>query len=130
MIAQLGTILQKLSADLGQVKANLMTYGAADFVEDMRRKVAQDFPEQSALAQWEVQLKNEALEIDPQLLQQVLLELFANAFRHEPKADAIKAKGRTKNGHFVSTLEERRAPFKFPTKNGGREPLGHVGQGH
>jgi len=130
MIAQLGIILQKLSADLSQVKANLMTYGAADFVEDMRRKIAQDFPEQSALAQWEVQLKNETLEMDPQLLQQVLLELFANAFRHEPKADAIKAKARMEKGQFVFTLEERKAPFELPTKNWGREPLGHVGQGH
>src|ERR1700694_5776599 len=87
MIAQLGAILQKLSADLGQAKPNLMTYGAADFVEDMRRKVAQDFPEQSALPQWEIQLKNETFEIDPQLSQQAILELFGNAFRHEPKPD-------------------------------------------
>src|SRR6195256_3360993 len=130
MIAQLGAILQKLSADLGQVKANLMTYGAADFVEDMRRKVAQDFPEQPALAQWEVQLKNETFEIDPQLLQQALLELFANAFRHEPKADATKARARTEKGRFVFALEERRARFDLPTGNWGREPLGHVGQGH
>ena len=39
-ISQLGTVLQKLSTDLGQVKPHLMTYGAADFVEDMRRKAA------------------------------------------------------------------------------------------
>ena len=130
MIGQLGTILQKLSADLGQGKPNLMTYGAADFVEDMRRKVAQDFPEQSALAQWEGQLKNETFEIDPQLLQQAILELFGNAFRHEPKPDAIKARARIEKGRFVFTLEERRTPFDLPTENWGREPLGHVGQGH
>ena len=130
MIGQLGTVLQKLSADLGQARPNLMTYDAADFAEDMRRKVAQDFPEQSALVQWEVQLKNETFEIDPQLLQQVLLELFANAFRHEPKPDAIKAKARTEKSRFVFTLEERKAAFDLRTENWGREPLGHVGQGH
>ena len=130
MISQLGTVLQKLSTDLGQVKPHLMTYGAADFVEDMRRKVAQNFPEQSVLVQWEVQLKDDTFEIDPQLLQQAIVELFANAFRHEPKPDAIKVSARTENGRFVFALKERKASFDLPTKNWGRQPLGSVGQGH
>jgi K+-sensing histidine kinase KdpD len=130
MISQLGAVLQKLSTSLGQVKPHLMTYGAADFVEDMRRKVAQDFPEQSALVQWEVQLKDESFEIDPQLLQQAIIELFANAFRHEPKSDAIKVSARAEKGRFAFALQERKASFDLPTENWGRQPLGSVGQGH
>ena len=130
MISQLGTALQKLSTDLGRVKPHLMTYGAADFVEDMRRKVAQDFPEQSAPVPWEVQLKDETLEIDPQLLQQAILELFANAFRHQPKPDAIKVSARTERGRLVIALQEGKVSFDLPTENWGRQPLGNVGQGH
>jgi K+-sensing histidine kinase KdpD len=130
MLSQLGAVLQKLSADLGQIKPTVMTYGAADFVEDIRRKVAQDFPEQSALVQWERQLKDETFEIDPQLLQQALLELFGNAFRHQPKPEAIKVTARTEKGRFAFALQERKASFDLPTEHWGRTPLGNVTQGH
>jgi K+-sensing histidine kinase KdpD len=130
MLSQLGSVLQKLSADMGQVKLNQMTYGATDFMEDMRRKIAQDFPEQSALVQWEIQLKDEAFEIDPQSMQQALLELFGNAFRHEPKSEAITVRARTEKGRFIFALEERKGAFDLPTENWGRAPLGNVTQGH
>src|ERR1700730_15335824 len=52
MISPLRPVLHNLSTDLGQVKPHLMTYGANDFMEDMRGKVAQDFPEQSAPVPW------------------------------------------------------------------------------
>jgi K+-sensing histidine kinase KdpD len=130
MLSQLGAVLQKLSANMGQVKPTMMTYGAADFVEDIRRKVAQDFPEQSALVQWESQLKDETFEIDPQLLQQALLELFGNAFRHEHKPDAIKVSARTEKGRFAFALQEQKTSFDLPTENWGHTPLGNVTQGH
>ncbi len=130
MIAQLGAALQNLSADLGQVKLNLMTYGAADFVEDMRQKIAQDFPEQAGAVQWDIQLKDEKVEIDPQLLQQAILELFANAFRHEPKPDSIKVTGKIEKGRFVFAMNEPKPGFALPVENWGRQPLGKVSQGH
>src|SRR6202011_2931648 len=37
-IAGLGRILQKLSADLSQIKPSFMPYRAPDFVEDLRQK--------------------------------------------------------------------------------------------
>jgi K+-sensing histidine kinase KdpD len=130
MIAQLGTVLQKLSADLAQVKPNPISYGAADFVEDMRKKVAQDFPEQSGVVQWDVKLKDEKIEIDPQLLQQAVLELFANAFQHPPKPSTIKAQARVENGRLVFALEEEKPQLNVQTDAWGREPLGKVNQGH
>lgn len=130
MISQLGAALQKLSADLGQIKPNLMPYGTADFLEDMRRKVAHYFPEQSAPVQWEIQLKGETFEIDPQLLQQALLELFVNAFGHGSKPDGIKVHARTEKQRFVFSLHEKKASFDLPTESWGHHPLGNVGQGH
>jgi K+-sensing histidine kinase KdpD len=130
MIAQLGTVLQKLSADLAQVKANPISYGAADFVEDMQKKLAQDFPEQSGAVQWEVQLKDEKIEIDPQLLQQVVLELLGNAFQHPPKPSVVKVRARVENGRLVFTVEEEKPQLDLRTDAWGHEPLGKVNQGH
>src|ERR1700720_4556174 len=39
MISELGAVLQKLSANVAQPKPNVMSYAAADFIEDIRRKL-------------------------------------------------------------------------------------------
>lgn len=130
MIGQLGTALQKLSADLAQVKVNPISYGAADFVEDMRKKVAQDFSEQSGAVQWDVKLKDEKIKVDPQLLQQAVLELFGNAFQHPPKPSAVKARARVENGLLVFSVEEEKPQLDLQTEAWGREPLGKANQGH
>jgi len=130
MISSIGTSLQRLSAALSQVNPTLMSYSAADFVEDMKQKLATDFPTDAAKVTWDVQLKDEQLQIDPQLVQQALLELFANAFQHERNVKAIAAKTYIDNGRFVFELREPKARFDLSTENWGREPLQHIGQGH
>ena len=129
MISSIGTSLQRLSAALSQVNPTLMSYSAADFVEDMKQKLATDFPTDAAKVTWDVQLKDEQLQIDPQLVQQALLELFANAFQHERNVKAIAAKTYIDNGRFVFELREPKARFDLSTENWGREPLQHIGQG-
>ena len=130
MVAQLGTILQKLSADLASIKTNFIAYRAADFMEDIRRKFGNDFPEEAPLVRWEVQLGEATFNVDPQLLQQALFELFANALRHRAKADALKVMARTEKDRFVLALHEPKAHFDLPTTNWAHEPLRSVTQGH
>ena len=129
-IAGLGAILQKLLADLGQVKLSLMPYRAVDFVEDLRQKFAHDFPQESAAVNWDVQPGDAALNVDPQLLQQALLELFANAFQHQRGQGPLVATAKIDNDRFVFTLSEPKAGFELSTENWGREPLRKISQGH
>ena len=129
-IAGLGAILQKLLADLGQIKPSLMPYRAVDFVEDLRQKFAHDFPQESAAVDWEVQPGDAALNVDPQLLQQALLELFANAFQHQRGQGPLAATAKIDNDRFVFTLREPKARFELSTENWGREPLRKISQGH
>ena len=129
-IAGLGAILQKLSADLGQIKPSLMPYRAVDFVEDLRQKFAHDFPHESAAVNWDVQPGDAALNVDPQLLQQALLELFANAFQHQRGQGPLAATAKIDNDRFVFTLREPKAGFELSTENWGREPLRKISQGH
>ena len=129
-IAGLGAVLQKLSADLGQIKPSLMPYRAVDFVEDLRQKFAHDFPQESAAVNWDVQPGDAALNVDPQLLQQALLELFANAFQHERGQGQLAATAKIDNDRFVFTLREPKARFELATENWGREPLRKISQGH
>ena len=129
-IAGLGAILQKLLADLGQIKPSLMPYRAVDFVEDLRQKFAHDFPQESAAVNWDIQPGDAALNVDPQLLQQALLELFANAFQHQRGQGPLVATAKIDNDRFVFTLREPKARFELSTENWGREPLRKISQGH
>jgi signal transduction histidine kinase len=129
-IGRLGTILQKLSADLGQIKSSFMPYRAADFIEDLRQKFAHDFPNESAVVDWHVQPGDATLNVDPQLLQQALLELFANAFQHERGQGPLAATAKIDNDRFVFALREPKARFELTMEKWGREPLHKISQGH
>jgi len=129
-IGRFGAILQKLSADLGQIKPSFMPYRAADFIEDLRQKFTHDFPNESAVVNWHVQPGDATLNVDPQLLQQALLELFANAFQHERGQGPLAATAKIDNDRFVFTVREPKARFELATENWGREPLQKISQGH
>jgi signal transduction histidine kinase len=130
MISEVGANLQRLTVALGQPRLTEMPYSAKDFVEDLRQKLATDYPTQSATVKWDVQVGGAELQIDPQWLLPALLELFANAFRHGAPDGAISATAGTKDGRFVFSLREPKQSFERPTGEWGREPFRSVSQGH
>lgn len=130
IILKLAVTLQGLSTALGQVSPTMMPYRVSDFVEDLREKVAKDFPAESASITWEIETGDETFDVDPQLLQQALLELLRNAFQHERGKGAVSVQARIDNGKFVVTMREPKAGFASSLEKWGREPLGKVSQGH
>ena len=70
------------------------------------------------------------LQIDPQSLQPALIELFANAFRHDRAEGLISVGARIDEDRFFLTIREPKRNFGRSTDKWGREPLGSVGQGH
>src|SRR5262245_4632123 len=91
MICGLTSTLQTLSKGVSEAKPNLITYGAADFIEDLRKKIDHDFSGQSSAIAWKTQVGDATLNVDPQLLQEAFIELFANAFRHNPNKGMLIA---------------------------------------
>jgi len=130
MIGGLTSTLQTLSKGVSEAKPNLITYGAADFMEDLRKRIDHDFSEQSSAIAWKTQVGHATLNIDPQLLQEAFVELFANAFRHNRDKGRLIATVTVKNNKFLFSLEEAKAQFDLPTDNWAREPLRKTSQGH
>jgi signal transduction histidine kinase len=130
MISELGAVLQKLSVNVAQPKPSVMSYAAADFIEDIRRKLTNVFPKEESTVEWEVQLQGSKFEIDPQLLQEALLELFSNAFRHQPAERSLKVCARVDRDSFLFTLREQKEQLDLPIENWARQPLRRVTQGH
>jgi K+-sensing histidine kinase KdpD len=129
MISGLTAVLQKLSG-LGEVKPNLISYQASDFVEDLRKTIAHEFPKESAEITWDIQTGGAMLNVDPQLLQQAFSEVFANAFQHDRGKGALVAVARIDGKRFVFTLREPKARFESSTENWGREPFRRITRGH
>jgi K+-sensing histidine kinase KdpD len=130
MISGLTLALQKLSRKLGDVKSDLISYPASDFVEDLRKKIAQEFSNKRPEINWDVQPGNAVMNIDPQLLQEAIMELFANAFRHDRGKRALVAKVTVDENQFIFTLHEPKERFESSTVNWGREPLRNISHGH
>jgi K+-sensing histidine kinase KdpD len=130
MIAGLTSTLQSLSRGVGEVKPNLIAYRAADFVQDLRKKMDHDFSQENSSITWKAQLGDEMLNVDPQLFQEAFTELFANAFRHNRDQRVLVATAKIDNNRFLFTLEEPKAQFALPTDNWGREPIRRISQGH
>jgi K+-sensing histidine kinase KdpD len=130
MTSGIGVNLQRLTAGLSQITPNCISYPAADFVQDLKQKFATEQPDNASKVTWDVQLKEGNLQIDPQLMQQALLELFTNAFQHERNVKSITAKAYVDNDHFVFQLHEPKARFESSTENWGFEPMRNVSQGH
>lgn len=130
MVAQVGLNLQQVTAALSQPPLTEMSYAAAELIEDLQQKLATTYPAESAHVKWDVASAEGTLNIDPQLLLPALLELFANAFRHERAEGPITATARTEYGRFVFILSEPKASFQRSTEKWGREPLHSLGQGH
>jgi signal transduction histidine kinase len=130
MISGLTSTLQSLSKAVSVVKPNLISYPAADFVEDLRKKLDHDFSGEGAQITWNVQLGDAMLNVDPQLLQETFTELFGNAFRNNRGKGPLVATAKIEDNQFFFTLEEPKARFELPTDNWGREPLRKISQGH
>jgi K+-sensing histidine kinase KdpD len=130
MISGLASTLQKLSRGLGDVKPDLISYRASDFVDDLRKKIAHEFPDTSNEIVWHVQPDDGELDVDPQMLQQAFIELFANAFLHDRGEGEIVVTARIDKNRFIFTLDEPKTRFELSTENWGCEPLRKIGHGH
>jgi K+-sensing histidine kinase KdpD len=129
MILGLTLALRKLSRKLGDVKSDLISYPASDFVEDLRKKIAQEFPNNSGDITWKIEERNAVLNIAPELLQEAFIELFANAFQHDRGEGALVAKVTVDENQFIFTLHEPKRRFESSTVNWGREPLRNISHG-
>ncbi len=65
LVAQLGTTLQSLSASVAEPRPTPLPYAAKDFIADMQKKIAQEFPEKGQAVKWEVLPASGTLNIDP-----------------------------------------------------------------
>ena len=130
VVTDMNSTLQRLSRAVGEVAPNVISYPAGEFVADMRMQIERSFSKEKDEITWDVQLNDGMLNIDPQLFQEVFVELFANAFQHDRGNGRLVAKAKISNGQFLFTLHEPKAVFASDTQNWGGEPFRNLRQRH
>lgn len=129
ILGEMSSALQKLSTSLIIPKLTEMPYEAAAFLEDLQHKARTQFADKANELEWQVQLSDEMISIDPQILQQAILELVGNAFQHGRGEGKIQIAARA-NGELRITITEPKSDFAESTGEWGRDPLGKVKHGH
>ena len=130
IVSQSGSALQKLSARLNPPAPSLTPYPATHFVEDLQTKIGNEFPSQAGGVRWKIDTGNVKLAIDPQLLQEAMLELFRNAFEHQVAGSSLDFNAIAEGDTIVLTLYEPKSGFDAGMEDWAREPLRHVNRGH
>ncbi len=129
IFSELAKSLQQLTNALGDVKLSPIEYRAGDLVDDLRRKVTETFPQAESELDWKAMVDNATLNIDPQLLQIALLEVFDNALRHDRGTGKIEVAAQNEGTTFVLTLREPKTGHIASMDTWGREPLRNVAHG-
>jgi K+-sensing histidine kinase KdpD len=99
-------------------------------VQDLQNKVSNILPKESAAIEWDSSLQDEILQIDPELLQQAMIELVINAFRHGQGTKKLSLIAKPDGDSARLELREPKDAFDLPTENWGGAPLGRVTRGH
>jgi signal transduction histidine kinase len=129
MISGLTKTLQGISSKLSVPTLDRMTYRAADFMEDFRKRVGQQFLQENSAIIWNIDIGDERIDIDPQVLPEAFLELIENAFQHGRAKGEIAVSAKIDGGQLLFTMAEPKDRFELPTENWGREPLRYIGRG-
>src|SRR5882672_1656814 len=119
VVSDMNSTLQLLSRAVGEVTSNVITYPAGEFLADMRTQIERNFSKENQEITWDVQLQDGILNIDPQLFQEVFVELFANAFQHDRGRGPLVATARISDGQFLFSLHEPKGVFSSETQNWG-----------
>lgn len=130
MLAELSTLLQKLSSDMGHARPNPISYRAKDLMEDLQRKIESGPAYSKPAVSWEVAASDANLAIDPQLFPMAVEELLSNATRENPAAKVTIQAGIDPDKCFILTLVEPKENFDLSTEEWGREPLRNITQRH
>lgn len=128
LVSQLGVTLQSLSASVAEPRPTPLPYAAKDFIADIQKKVAHEFPEKGPAVKWEVLSADEMLNIDPELTEWAAAELLRNAFRHDLAADEVQARVSVEGDWFTFSIREAKKEEIDPAQ--WTQPLQNVSHGH
>ena len=128
LVSQLGVTLQSLSVSVAEPRPTALPYATKDFIADIQKKVAHEFPEKAQAVKWKVLPADGTLNIDPELTEWAAAELFRNAFRHDLADDEVQAQASVEGDWFTLSIREAKKEEIDPAQ--WAQPLQKMSHGH
>jgi len=128
LVSQLGVTLQSLSASVAEPRPTALPYPAKDFIADMQKKIAHEFPKKGPAVKWGELPVGATLNIDPQLTEWAAAELFQNAFRHDLSGDGVQVQASVEGDRFTFSIRETKTEEMDPAQ--WTQPLQNMSHGH
>ena len=128
LVSQLGSTLQGLSTSVAEPRPTLLPYTVQDFINDLQKKIGNDFPDKESAVKWDTSSPEATLNIDPQLMQWAAVELFRNAFQHDMAGGELYVKASVADRAFTFCIREPKTGGVDPTQ--WMQPLQKVAHGH
>ena len=129
LVSKIGTSLQRLSTAVSEPRPTRLSYPVRDFVSDLQKKVAQDYPKESQHLTWDPTTNDAVLDIDPSLIEWAAVQLFDNAFRHSRTPGQIRVSTEM-NGNRFSLLVHEPKETEMEDPSHWSIPLRSIGNGH
>ena len=129
LVSKIGTTLQRLSTAVSEPRPTRLSYPVRDFVSDLQKKVAQDYPKESQHLTWDPTANDAVLDIDPSLIEWAAVQLFDNAFRHSRTPGQIRVSTEM-NGNRFSLLVHEPKETEMEDPSHWSIPLRSIGNGH
>ena len=129
LVSKIGTTLQRLSTAVSEPRPTRLSYPVRDFVSDLQKKVAQDYPKESQHLTWDPTTNDAVLDIDPSLIEWAAVQLFDNAFRHSRTPGQIRVSTEM-NGNRFSLLVHEPKETEMEDPSHWSIPLRSIGNGH
>jgi len=129
LVSKIGTSLQRLSTAVSEPRPTRLSYPVRDFVSDLQKKVAQDYPKESQHLTWDPTANDAVLDIDPSLIEWAAVQLFDNAFRHSRTPGQIRVSTEM-NGNRFSLLVHEPKETEMEDPSHWSIPLRSIGNGH
>ena len=129
LVSKIGTTLQRLSTAVSEPRPTRLSYPVRDFVSDLQKKVAQDYPKESQHLTWDSTTNDAVLDIDPSLIEWAAVQLFDNAFRHSRTPGQIRVSTEM-NGNRFSLLVHEPKETEMEDPSHWSIPLRSIGNGH
>jgi len=129
LVSKIGTTLQRLSTAVSEPRPTRLSYPVRDFVSDLQKKVAQDYPKESQHLTWDPTANDAVLDIDPSLIEWAAVQLFDNAFRHSRTPGQIRVSTEMNGNHFSLLVHEPKEK-EMEDPSHWSIPLRSIGNGH
>jgi len=129
MGSQLGVTLQGLSTLVAEPRPTLLPYTVQDFINDIEKKIGDEFPGKGSTVTWDISSPEATLNIDPQLIGWAAVELFRNAFRNDKAGDELHVKASVADRRFTFCIREPKTGGEIDPSE-WMQPLQKVSHGH